>query len=62
MFLFYFIPFYSSHQDKYGFNQVNNELNKYIQNYEKFIFIGDFNVETLNQVCLNFYINTKIKI
>ena len=48
----------SNHQDNSAFNKLGNELNKYIQVYEKFIFIGDFNAETLKQVYLNFYMNT----
>lgn len=55
----YHVP---SQHDKYLFDQSGNVHNKYNQNHEKFLLIGNFKAEKQNQVCLNFYMNAKLRI
>ena len=47
-------------QDKYFFNQLGNALDKYTQNYEKFLLASDFNAEDFEPSLSNGYMAQNI--
>ena len=46
-----------SQEDQYFFNNLGNALDKYTQNYEKFLLAGDFNAKAIEPCLSEFLYN-----